>query len=171
MCYGAVVSGVLNMVGSGIQAYGQYSQAKAEKKAAFRQAELETMRAAEARSQAADAALEQGERRRQLVATGLAGAAANGVALNASPLDTSSIWEQDQEAVGAYETSKIEHDADVQAWGFLSNADMLRYQGKMATYAGRYKAWGSLLSGAGSAAGSASSAYSSYTSGGSAYSS
>lgn len=171
MCYGAILGSVMNMVGSGIQAYGQYSQARAEKKAAFRQAELETQRAGEARARAADAALEQGERRRQLVASGLAAAAANGVALNASPLDASPMWEQDQEAVGAYETEKIAYDADLQAWGFLSNADMLRYQGKTATYAGRYRAWGSLLSGAGSTAGQASSAYSSYMNGGSSYTS
>jgi len=164
MCYGAILGSVFNWMGAGISAYGQMQQAKAEKKAAYRQADIETQRAVEARRQAADAALEQGERRRQLTASGAVASAANGVALNASPLDSSSMWEQDQEAVGAYETSKIERDADIQAWGFLSNADMLRWSGRMAKYTAKFKIASSLMSTAASESSKASSYSSSYSS-------
>jgi len=151
-------------MGAGISAYGQRQQAKAEKKMYERQAALEVQRAAEARSRAADLALERSEERRQEKGSALVAAAAGGVALDASPLDATPMWEQDQAALGAYETDKIHRDAELQAWGFLSNADALRYQGKMARYAAKFRIASSLMSTAGSESSKVSSYGSSFQS-------
>lgn len=169
---GMIAGATIGAMNSGMAAYAQMQQAKQDQKVLNRQAKIERQKALEVRNQAADLAIEQGELRRQRIGSGLAIAAANGVALNASTIDAASLWEQDQEALGAYERDKIQRDAELQAWGFLSNSDMLRWQGRVGIRVARRAAWASAIMGGQSAQGAAqgsslgSSISSSYSSGG-----
>ena len=147
---------------AGLQAYGSHQQGKYQKGMAEYQRGLEIQRAAEAREAAGAATMEQAERRRQQLGTARTAAAAGGGMLDASPLDASQMWEQDQAYLGAYEASKIQRDAELQSWGFLSNADMLQSQGRMATYAGNMGAGGAVIGGIGQASGYAAQGYPAY---------
>ena len=157
MCYGQIIGSGFNWMGAGISAYGQMQQAKAEKKAYNRMAAIEAEKLKISQQQAADLALEKGEERRQKRGQALAAAAANGVSLDASILDAPQMWEQDQAALGQYETDKIARDAELEAWGFMTNSDMLKWQGKMSKYGAKFKVASMLMSTAAQEASKASS--------------
>jgi hypothetical protein len=159
-----IAQGVLGGIGARFSAYQQIQQAKANKKIAGQQAALEVQRAEEARRRAAALIMERGEERRQAAGTALTAAAAAGVALDASPLDSAAMWERDQAALGAYENDKISRDAELQAWGFLNNARMLRYQGKAGLRAAKNNMIMTQFLGSSSEQSAASSVASSYSS-------
>lgn len=159
----AAVATVATVAAAGLSAYGQMQQGKYQKDMAEYQRSLDIQRAAETRDAAGAAIMEQAERRRQQLATARTSTAAGGGMLDASTLDASNMWEQDQAYLGAYESEKIKRQAELQEWGFLSNADMTRSQGQMASWAGNLGASGAIIGGVGQATGQIAQGYSAYS--------
>lgn len=156
------------VIGTGVQAYGQYKQGQFQKDMSKYQASLERQRAGYAQKQGEIEAAAAEKRHRQIVGAGLTAFAGNGVLLESREDAAASMWEVDQAKELAYDKELIKTNAELAAWGFKTNAAALKEQGKMDAWAGTMGAVGTIFSGAGSTMASYSASKSSgakYTSG------
>lgn len=147
-----VTAVVLAGAGTGVSAYGQYKQGQYQKDMANYQASLQRQRGVLAQKMGEAEAAEAEKRHRQLIGSGLASFAGNGVLLESRAGSAAAMWEVDQNKELAYEKEKIRSNAELEAWGFKTNASALRSEGSNAAWAGNMGAAGTVLSGAGSMA-------------------
>jgi len=161
----AIVAGGAALAGAGISAYGQYQQGKYQKGMANYQADLDRQRSAEVGEQAGQQVMEDAQKRRTQLAAVRVAEAGSGSMLDANPNDAAPTWERDQSYMGAYDTSKILRDAELQEWGFETSAKTNIANGKMAMWSAKLGTVGTLVSGTGQAAGYGAQGYSSYKTG------
>lgn len=109
-------------VSGGVEAYGNYEQGKQEEKALKEQAKLDQIRAGQVQDAATLEKQDLARRQRQTTSSGRAAAAANGVLLESRAESAPAVWEQDAAEELAYESSKIDYNANLQAWGYNQSA-------------------------------------------------
>ena len=161
----AGLSLAMTALGSGMSAYGQYRQGKAQSTQAEYQSRLAARNAAQSRMQAdyarersAEDAARQRRQTGQTLGTQRSLLAASGVDL--SDMDSSAMnILGDTAQWGEYDARKIRHQGEMSAWGYENQAlgeqaDAALYgmSAKRATRAGAIGAGASLLSGAGQVA-------------------
>jgi len=88
---------------------------------------------------------------KQETGSGLAKAAGSGVMIEGRKESVSTMYEADQKAELAYDQAKIMHNAQLKAWGYQANADILDQQANETLRAGRAKARMGYISAASSA--------------------
>lgn len=157
---GAVVGGAATIGATYQQGKAYIAAGKYNQKMYQYQAALNEQRATRAEQAGEIKATEARERARQQIATGRAAYAANGLLLDGAPTDAPNIWEQDQAAMLAYDQAAIRDAADMEAWGFRSQAAMDRSQARWAKMSGymqaRSNGYGNLASSLSGSGGSAS---------------
>ncbi len=136
-------------VQAGASGYGQLRQAQLDRKGLEDQARAEERRAQQALDGAAVEKMDAARRTRRLVGQGRVAAAANGVMLESRPEALASMWEQDARAELAYDSAKIDYNAQLEAWGYRENARRLRRQGRLGVKSARRAAVGGTLAAAG----------------------
>lgn len=136
-------------VQGGIQAYGSVEQAKEARKGLEDQAKFDEVRAQQALDRAALEKYDAARRNRQLVGKAKVAAASNGVMLETRAESLVNMWEQDQNAELAYDASKIDYNAQLEAWGYRENARRLREQGRLGVRSARRSALTGTLASAG----------------------
>lgn len=147
-----ITGAAASVAGSGMAAYGSYKQGQFQKDMAKYNASLNKRRAWYAQKNGEIDAAAAEKRHRQLMGAGRAAFAGNGVLLESRPESATAMWEVDQAKEMAWEKERIRSNAELEAWGFTSNASALVAEGKNAAWAGNMGAVGSILSGAGTAA-------------------
>lgn len=177
---GGAASAAKPAIGPSLAAYGQYKQGQFEKDMANYQASLSRDRAGYAQKQGELEAAQAELRHKQIVGAGLTAFAGNGVLLESRPGSAASLWEVDQAKSAAYDKELIRTNAELAAWGFATNADMIEAQGRWDSWAGKMGAAGTIVGAAGGAlksgmtagmgggSGAAAGGGSKYTSGGTA---
>lgn len=121
-------------VGQGISSK---MEADANAAALKRQAALESQRAAQVRQSAAEEAQSLARERRRLQGSQRTAAAANGVLLESSRAEAApNMLEQDAAMESAWDTEKMLYNANLQAWGYSTNAATLRYNAASARKSG-----------------------------------
>lgn len=157
MCEPITIAATMAVAGAGISAIGQLQQGKAAKASADYQAQVARNNATLTEFQAQDAA-RRGEIERdrlrldakKLIGTGRTAYAAGNVMLDngGSPLS----WEQDVAAGAAADVEMSRYNTEMEQYGFrsqkqnyLTEANLLKMQGKQAVTASRIGAVSSLL--------------------------
>lgn len=132
----------------GVQAYGDVVGAKEDAKTLKAEAELNEVRAGQAHQAAALEKMQQSRRIRGLIASQKTVAAANGVMLEARETASPAMFEQDTRAELAWDSAIVDYNANMEAWGYMRQADLQRQQAGAVRKSGRLRAVGSLFSGA-----------------------
>lgn len=143
-------------VGGGVQAFGQYQAGVAQKKVADYQASLERVRASMAEQQGMVAQTQSDKGFAQQMGRARTAEAAGGVVVDGA--GSAQDYALSAAAEHAVEKFMIKQQAQQAIWGFQTQSDLLKYQGRMAKRAGVLNAAGSLLSSASQAGGSAAGA-------------
>ena len=121
------VTGAVTTTASGLQ---NIEDAKMEREYLNKKAALEDARAQQALDNAAVEKADQRKKMRMLQGQGKVVAASNGVMLEGQREESlASMWETDVAIEGAYDRAKIQHNADLEAWGYRANADLMRQRG------------------------------------------
>lgn len=145
----AVAALVVSAVGTGISAYNQYQQGKAQQSLDNYNASLEDQQAAVTQRDAAVNANRQRYQNRQLQGTQHAAIGASGVVGDVgSPL----LVQAKQAAYMELNAQETERQGEVAAYNMRTQAQIDRYSGRVARRAGTMNAVGTLLQGAGNAA-------------------
>ena len=153
---GAILGGVSGMV-SGVSnsatTTSSLLQAKAEQDLLNQQAKLEESKSTLELENAEIEKMDQRRKARLTAGTGRAAAAANGVMLEADRDESlAQMWEQDVAMETAYDNAKIQHNAEIRAWGYRENARLMRYQGSQLVKGAKKNAITSTLVGFGTTA-------------------
>jgi hypothetical protein len=170
---GAVIGIGMSIVGAAFSISAAYAQADAIKAQGDAQQKIANAKAKNQRIQASQtldsAEIEKQDQRRKArmqQAAGRVSAAGSGVMLEERDTAMANIWEQDVAAETAYDNSKIQHNAELQAWGLKSQANIDEYEGKVARDISRIQAkatktagWGQGISSVGSAVAGGASAF------------
>lgn len=147
MC-SSIISMASGAVSSGISAYGSYQSGKFQKKMAEYQANLNVQRASIAEQQGRMDSMAAAERARQLVAAGRVAGAGSGRMLDPGVVgDGLALWEVDVQEASAMERENIASNSQLASWGFMTNSEMNKAQGRYARFAGNLGAAGNILSG------------------------
>ena len=102
-----------------------------------RQAEMERIRAGQVQSRAAVEAQEIARRRARLQGTQRTAAAANGIMLgDGRETGAADILEQDAAMEAAWDTEKMIYNANLEAWGYSENANIMRRNARTLTRSG-----------------------------------
>ncbi len=130
---GAILGGISGMV-SGVSntatTTSSILQAENERDLLNQQAQLEERKASLELDNAEIEKMDQRRKARLQAGSGRAAAAANGVMLEADRDESlAQMWEQDVAMETAYDNAKIQHNAEIKAWGYRENARLMRYQG------------------------------------------
>lgn len=118
-----------------------------------RQAKLNEIRAGQAQQAAEVEKMDLARKQRQLIGSGRAAAAANGVMLEGRAESSPAMFEQDAEAELAWDNAKIDYNANLESWGYMENAAAQRRQAKSLRSMGKMKLASGLIKGAVGAAG------------------
>jgi len=144
---GMIASMGMSFLGTGMKAFGEVQAGNAQDKMLHRNADIADLQAKDA--------LQRGEidqkkiRRRteQVIGSQRVNLAAQGVDVNkGSSLDVVA----DAAYLGKLDELTIKNNAAKEAWGYRTQADDLRYQGRLAKKKGEQAAFNTILGGAGS---------------------
>ena len=136
------------IAGSATSAYSSYRSGQAQKDAADYQAQLNKLRAATAEQQGQIAQQQSDKDYAQAFGHGLT-AEADSVLLEGRQGSSAQTWAIGAAREHATEKAMIAQQAEMQAWGFSTQATLDRMQGNSAARAGTMNATGTLLEGAG----------------------
>ena len=125
------VSGAAGGISTTAQNTAALQEAKAEQEMLNQQAKLDEQKAAIELENAQIEKMDQRRKAHQLQGQGRVAAAANGVMLESDREESlANMWEQDVAIETAYDNAKIQHNAEISAWGYRENARLKRYQGR-----------------------------------------
>lgn len=150
--YGGLTAGQWGIVGLGAVATGvsgasAIMQGQAEAKALKRQAELDEIRAGQVQEAAQEEAATIARKARRLQGAQKTAAAANGMMLEGRAESAPSMIEQDTAMEAAWDTQKMLHNANMEAWGYMARADVERMNARNARRTGNLRFGGALLQG------------------------
>ena len=121
------VTGAVTTTASGLQ---NIQEAEAEREYLNKKANLENAKAQQALDNAQIEKMDMRKKQRMLQGQGRVAAAANGVMLEGDREESlASMWETDVAIEGAYDRAKVQHNADMEAWGYRQNAKLMREHG------------------------------------------
>ncbi len=121
------VTGAVTTTASGLQ---NIQEAEAEREYINKKANLENAKAQQALDNAQIEKMDMRKKQRMLQGQGRVAAAANGVMLEGDREESlASMWETDVAIEGAYDRAKVQHNADMEAWGYRQNAKLMREHG------------------------------------------
>ena len=121
------VTGAVTTTASGLQ---NIQEAEAEREYLNKKANLENAKAQQALDNAQLEKMDMRKKQRMLQGQGRVAAAANGVMLEGDREESlASMWETDVAIEGAYDRAKVQHNADMEAWGYRQNAKLMREHG------------------------------------------
>lgn len=152
------------IIGAGLSGYGSYLTAKAATQTGKfnarmynEQARQNMKRARFATEAGEESALTRSLQIRQLVGTGTAATAANGVLIDGTPSSGYNLWKDSQNLQLDIDRQTILDNADIEAWNFLQQAASDRNQARFQKYYARQQATSALISGLATQANTASS--------------
>ena len=143
-----------NLGQGAFEGYAGMKESKENAKELEYQAKLNEIRAGQAQQSAEVEKMDLARKQRQLIGSGRAAAAANGVMLEGRAESSPAMFEQDAEAELAWDNAKIDYNANLESWGYMANAASQRRQAKSMRSMGRMKLASGLIKGAVGAAGS-----------------
>lgn len=121
------VTGAVTTTASGLQ---NIQEAEAEREYLNKKANLENAKAQQALDNAQLEKMDMRKKQRMLQGQGRVAAAANGVMIEGDREESlASMWETDVAIEGAYDRAKVQHNADMEAWGYRQNAKLMREHG------------------------------------------
>lgn len=121
------ITGGVQTTASGLQ---NRQEAEAEREYLNKKAAVEDARAQQTLDNATIEKQDLRKHQRMLQGQGKVAAAANGVMLEGSREESlASMWETDVAIEGAYDRAKVQHNADMEAWGYRTNANLMREHG------------------------------------------
>lgn len=128
------VSGVTGGVTTTATGLQNRQEAEAEREYLNKKAAVEDAKAQQALDNATIEKQDLRKRQRMLQGQGKVAAAANGVMLEGDREESlASMWETDVAIEGAYDRAKVQHNADMEAWGYRTNAKLMREHGRQLT--------------------------------------
>lgn len=136
---------VASLAGTGISAYAAYASGKSQKEAAKYNADVADAQAHDALQRGADDAADVKERARRVGSSQVEAFSRSGVlATTGTPLELLT----ETAGMGERDALKTMNNAKREAWGYKSQAELDRYQGKAAGRGGILNAGGTFLTGA-----------------------
>lgn len=142
-----VIAGATMAAGAGVQMYGQYQEGKAAEASGKYNARMDEIKAESVAEQASFDARQRSKQNMQDVSLGLVSAAGSGLTLNSGSVTD---WEGDMQSAMESDFAVIEHNSELQRFGFFGSANLSRAEGKFARKASYWKMGATALSTAGS---------------------
>lgn len=134
-------------VGTGLKAFGQVQAGNEQDKILHRNADIADAQAQDALTRGKINEKKMRRQTEQTIGSQRVNLAAQGVEINSgSALDT----QADAAYLGELDAKTIQTNAKKEAWGYKTQADNLRYQGRVAKKEGDLGAFNTILGGAGS---------------------
>lgn len=122
-----------------VEGYSAYQEGKETAKELKKQAELDKIRASQAQEAAAIEKMDFARKQNQLKGAQRTAAAANGIMLESRAESSPSMFEQDTASELAWESAKIDYNANLEAWGYMQNARTKLRQASAARKTGNLK--------------------------------